>query len=190
MDTFWYDLKDAWADMLEPPWRHSGPDDERVGHWFAWLAGWAWAIAGLAFGALYAPSILQSVGLSDTGYQDWLVIGFAVLVGFLVQFLGWCLMTLPDLLHVDFIRNRSGWIRLLFIFVALALFVSIPLAAVGYGIYRYLTWVGASQGVVTVGFVGGLLIKTFAIPLIKSIVTGALFKWFMRWLRGSKTKSA
>jgi hypothetical protein len=36
-----------------------------------------------------------------------------------------------------------------------------------------------------------LLIKTFAIPLIKGIVTGALLRWFMRWLRGGKeTKAA
>jgi len=35
-----------------------------------------------------------------------------------------------------------------------------------------------------------LLIKTFLIPFIKAIVTGALFKWFMGWLRGGKAKSA
>jgi hypothetical protein len=34
--------------------------------------------------------------------------------------------------------------------------------------------------------VGALLIKTFAAPLIKGIVTGALFRWFMKWLRGGK----
>jgi hypothetical protein len=51
---------------------------------------------------------------------------------------------------------------------------------------RDLTWIGAGQHSVTVAFVGALLIKTFAAPLIKGIVTGALFRWFMKWLRGGK----
>jgi hypothetical protein len=50
--------------------------------------------------------------------------------------------------------------------------------------------VGAGQSSVTLAFVGGLLVKTFLIPFIKGLVTGALFKWFMSWLRGGKPKSA
>src|SRR5258708_3025637 len=38
-------------------------------------------------------------------------------------------------------------------------------------------------------FVGGLLVKTFLIPLIKGSATGAAFKWFMRWLRGGTSKA-
>jgi hypothetical protein len=66
--------------------------------------------------------------------------------------------------------------------------VSLPLAVVGYGIYRYFTWLSVSQHSITIAFVGALLVKTFLIPLIKGIVTGALFKFFMRWLRGDKPK--
>jgi hypothetical protein len=66
----------------------------------------------------------------------------------------------------------------------------LPFALVGYGIYRYLSVVGSEQRSITIAFVGGLLVKTFLIPLIKGIVTGALFKWFMNWLRSGKgTKS-
>lgn len=68
----------------------------------------------------------------------------------------------------------------------LALGLLVPFAGVGYGIYRYLTWAGAGQRTVTVSFVGGLLVKTLAIPLIKGIVTGAIFRWFTGWLRGGK----
>lgn len=52
--------------------------------------------------------------------------------------------------------------------------------------YRYVTWVGAEQSSVTIAFVGGQLIKTFAIPLIKGIVTGALFKRLITWLHAGK----
>lgn len=45
---------------------------------------------------------------------------------------------------------------------------------------------GDGKREVTIAFMGGLLIKTFAIPLIKGIVTGALFRWFMKWLRSDK----
>jgi hypothetical protein len=31
-----------------------------------------------------------------------------------------------------------------------------------------------------------LLGKMFAIPLTKGIMTGALLRWFMKWLRGGK----
>jgi hypothetical protein len=65
-----------------------------------------------------------------------------------------------------------------------------PFVVAGYAIYRLLTWVGPGQRSVTIAFVGGLLVKTFLIPFIKGIVTGALFKWFMGWLRGNKAKPA
>ena len=60
------------------------------------------------------------------------------------------------------------------------------MAVVGYGLYLYFTSVGADQRTVTIAFVGGLLVKTFLIPLIKSLVTGAAFKVLMDWLRGGE----
>src|SRR5262249_45985998 len=63
--------------------------------------------------------------------------------------------------------------QLLLVFYPVA---SLPLIGVGYGLYRYFTWGGAGQGSVAIALVGGLLVKTFAIPLIKGIVTGALFR--------------
>ena len=66
----------------------------------------------------------------------------------------------------------------------------LPFLAVGFGIYLYLRLIGTEQRAVIVAFVGGPLIKTFLIPFIKGIVTGALFKFFVRWLHGGKAKPA
>jgi hypothetical protein len=178
MDYLMDELKRAWLDMLEPPWRDSGSDKERFNHWFLWLVGWTWALAGLVLGALVAPSLVQVAGFSSTPYEDALVVGVAVLAGFIVQLLGWLIGALAGLITASWLDGTL-----------VATVVVLPLAGVGYGIYRYLTWVGAGQRSVTIAFVGGLLIKTFAIPLIKGIVTGALFKWFLNWLRGGNTKA-
>jgi hypothetical protein len=112
------------------------------------------------------------------------VIGVVALAGFLVQVLSWCLLALIfGVGKAASLPKALGWPVLLVVFV-------LPLAGVGYALYRYVTWVGTGQGVVTTAFLGGLLIKTFLIPFIKGIVTGAGFKLFMRWLRGGKPKSA
>ncbi len=243
-----------WLYMLDPPWRHSEPEPDpsvktdygtgpsigkwllwrmrRRLHWYVWVAGWLWAVAGLVLGALVAPLLLKRAGLSDTQYQDWIVIGVAVLAGFLVQFLSWCFL-IPSIVFMgrkiddarsyrylpegaELPRDESGQVdtvKLVFLhlqaeerymerpavlrFLAEAVLPElgtvtyylaplVPLVAVAYGIYRYLTWVGTGQSVVTIAFVGGLLIKTFAIPFIKGVVTGAMFRWFMKWLRGGK----
>ncbi len=177
-------LKVMWLWMLQPPWRHSGRGDERVSHWFIWLFGWAWALAGLVLGALSAPSHVQVAGLSDAPYQDALVIGVVALAGFLVQVLGWCLLALIfGVGKAVSLPKTLGWPVLLVVFV-------LPLAGVGYALYRYFTWVGAGQEVVTVAFVGGLLIKTFLIPLIKGILSGAALKFLIRVRGGGKTESA
>src|SRR5262249_16380771 len=153
--------------MLEPPWRDTRSQSERDIHLLTWLLGWAWALAGLVGGALVAPALVQFAGLSDTLYQDWLLIGVALLPAFLVQLGGWSLMLL-------LVRTpRWSERQLLLVFYPVA---SLPLIGVGYGLYRYFTWVDADQRSVTVAFVGGLLVKTFLIPLIKGIVTGAFIK--------------
>jgi hypothetical protein len=204
MSGLWVDMKAYMADMLEPPWRDTESDD--IGyHWLMWFVGWIWAIGGLVLGALYAPSLLQFAGLSDTPYQDWLVIGVAVVAGFLLQFLGWFLFASMWAVFfsdsfaplINLTEARSILVRLVVYPLAVVIvsllstaFV-VPFAVIGYGIYRYLNWVGTGQGLVTIAFVGALLVKTFLIPFIKGIVTGALFRWFMKWLRGGKdTKKA
>jgi hypothetical protein len=114
------------------------------------------------------------------------VIGVAVLAGFVVQFLGWWMLLMAEE-RWNAVTDLSFTVGLVSVLVA----VLLPFAGVGYGIYLYFTSVAADQRTVTVAFVGGLLVKTFVIPLIKAIVTGAAFRVLMRWLRGGKnTKSA
>ena len=59
-----------------------------------------------------------------------------------------------------------------------------------YALYRNLTWAGMGQQAVTLAFAGGLLLNAFASPLLMGIVTGALAKWFIGWLRSGKVKRA
>lgn len=203
------DLKQLWLYMLVPPWRRTESVETRINHWAGWLAGWAWVLAGLILGALVASPLLQFTGLANTSYDDWLIIGIAIFVGFVLQVVGWfvALFAFAILRSIFFLlfmlmslfvavfksQILSGISRPSFIVSLLATIGAalLPLVGVGYGIYRYLTWVGAGQREITIAFVGALLIKTFAIPLIKGVVTGALFSWFMKWLRGGKdTKKA
>lgn len=202
MKGFMDDLRDAWLYMFEPPWRSASNDREkRIGHWVLWLWIWSTPLSGLVLGALVAPSLVQIVGLANTPYTDWLVIAIAVLAGFLVQLLSFVLI-LSRLSVVDkanrlaagtrFGRSNVGvTINIITILATSLIALLLPLAGVSYGIYRYLTWEGAGQREATIAFIGGLLIKTFVIPFIKGIVTGTLFRWIMKWLRGGKdTKSA
>lgn len=217
-------VKERWLWMLEPPWRNTGMRTERRGHWRTWILGWAWAVAGLTIGAAIAPLAVRFVGFSNSTYQDWLIIGLAVVGGFLIQLLGWGLLSLGLALISVLSPTSLGPVRSRFLFLHQPFYprslryhrttakvyrpfaerlsywlgsllypviVVLPFAAVGYGFYLWLTWVGPDQREVTIAFVGGLLLKTFLIPFIKGIVTGALFKWFMNWLRGGKdTKAA
>jgi hypothetical protein len=177
-------LKVMWLWMLQPPWRHSGRGDEQPSHWFIWLLGWAWALAGLILGAVVAPSIVQVAGLSDNPYQGALLLGVVVLAGYLVQVLGWCVLALIfGVGKAVSLPKALGWPVLLVVFV-------LPLAGVGYALYPYRTWLGAHQEVVIVVFVGGLFVKAFFIPSIQAIATGMEFKLFLRRLRGGKPKSA
>jgi hypothetical protein len=66
-----------------------------------------------------------------------------------------------------------------------------PYVGVLYALYLYFTSASTDQELVTTGFAGGILIKTFAIPFIKGIVTGTLLKWVIKALGGGKdTKKA
>ncbi len=177
-------LKVMWVWMLQPPWRHSGLVNERASHWFIWLLGWAWSIAGLILGAVVAPSIVQVAGLSATPYLGALMIGGVVLAGFLVQALGWCVLALIfGIGKAVSLPKALGWPVLLVVFV-------LPLAGVGYALYPYLTWVGAHQEVITLILVGSLFVKAFLIPSLNAVAVGAGFKFIMQWLRGGKPKSA
>jgi hypothetical protein len=192
MDVYLHNLQEAWLWMLEPPWRHSGPAPWRRTHWLFWFLGSAWSFAGLVLGAVASPSLVRFAGLSDTLHHGALAIGVAVLVGLLVQSLVWFVLV-SALLVVVLISDRcslpfavalaSG------LLVCFALAV-LPFVGVGYALYRYFTWVGSGQGLVTIALVGALLVKTLIIPLIKGFMTGARLKLFMRWLRGGKPKSA
>jgi hypothetical protein len=205
MSEFAHSLRRIWLWMFEPPWRHSGADNEKDYHWLFWLSGWAWAVAGLVLGAFVAPALVQHVGLVNTPYQDSLVIGVAVVAGFLAQLVGWCLFWgIHIVLAWLWTRNgptRSHWVgennygrlsgnRLLGEFGMLMELAALLFLVLGFALYRYLTWVGPGQSQVITAFVGGLLVKTFLIPFIKGIVTGALFRRFMRWLRGDKVKAS
>lgn len=196
-------FKTIWLYMFEPPWRHSRPKYQQKAHWFVWVVGWAWALAGLILGAAVAPVALRLIGLVDSPNEFWLSIGMAVLVGFFGQVLGWILIGLTVLLAdvIAFPRPpdrataedyhlmaeastwERGWVLLVGVSVVA---IPLPFVVVLYALYRYVTWIGPGQSSVTIAFVGGLLVKTFLIPLIKGIVTGTLFKWFMKWLRGGK----
>lgn len=94
MSTITSSFKMYWLCMLEPPWQHTGPNDDRAAHWVFWLIGWGWAIAGLALGALVGSSVVRIPELAGIPYQDPLLIGVCVLAGFLVQSLGWCMVCL------------------------------------------------------------------------------------------------
>jgi hypothetical protein len=192
MDVYLHNLQEAWRWMLEPPWRHSGPSPWQKTHWLFWFLGTAWSLAGLVLGALVTPSLIRFAGLSDTFDQGAFVIGVAVLAGFLAQSLS-CFVLVSALLFVALICYRCSLpyaVALTSGLLVCFTLAVLPFVGVGYALYHYVTWVGTGQGVVTTAFVGGLLVKTFLIPLIKGIVTGALFKLFLRWLRGGKPKSA
>jgi hypothetical protein len=118
-------------------------------------------MAGLVLGALIAPWLVQFAGLSTTPYHDWLGVPVALLAGILVQYLGWILAFLLPL------RLIPPSLYKLLSYPAVAL----PLAGVGYGIYRYLTWVGPGQSSVRSAFFGALVVWWFLDLLIRVIVT-------------------
>lgn len=184
---FLQDARCMWLSMFALPWRNQSTDAvERGTTWTAWIVGWTWTLAGLAGGAVLAPGMVQAARLANTPYQDWLAIAIAVLASVLVQLCGLLLLSLwgvatPDD-YVAKVQSQAPSLHLLAgvltIWLAGLVAMVLPVAGIGYAVYRYLTWVGPGQHSVAVAFVGGLLIKTFAVPLIKGLATGALFKWF------------
>jgi hypothetical protein len=95
-------------------------------------------------GALYAPSLVRFAGLSDSLYQDTLIIGISVLAGFVVQLLGWVLLAViafssqrygPYIIWGLYRRLPTWPIRRLYATIYLGLIAIaslLPLAAVGY----------------------------------------------------------
>lgn len=172
--------------MLEPPWRPA-PEGKRT-DWFEWLSSWSWAIAGLVLGAFIAPPLVRYLGFANSRLQDQIDIGIAVLMGVLVQLVGWSLL-LAGLIWVRRL-NRLPTVLKPVLYFALSILVQFaPLVGVGYGIYRYLVWVGAGQRSVTIAFIGGLLVKAFVIPAVWGAIKSRAFQAFMRWLRGDKVKA-
>jgi len=177
-------VKVMWVWTLQPPWRHSGRSDERVSHWFIWLLAWAWSLAGLVVGATVAPSLVQVTGLAENPNLGALMVGVVVLAGFLAQVLGWCLLALIFAVgKAVSLPNALGRPVLLVVFV-------LPLAALGYILYRSGTRAGAHQDIVPLIFVGGVFVKAFLIPSVSAMATDAGLKVLMGRLRGGKPKSA
>jgi hypothetical protein len=181
-------LKQTWLWTLEPPWWSSGSEKERSAHWFVWVLGWVWAIGGIAIGALYAPLLIEAVGLSGSSYRDILLIVIAVFAGFILHLFGWFIEILMESQArrqgVEKIAGNEGLTSVFFIVI-----FGFPLLVMLLALSFYLNVASAGKQSVTVGFVGALLVKTFLFPLIKGIVTGAIFMWFKNWLRGGKAKA-
>lgn len=204
-------LKTVWSNMIELPWRGSqntGVFDRaverglslysgnggwiqhpelfaRTMRWLAWIAGWVWSLSGLLLGAFIAPSLMQRIGLARSPYQDYTTIAIAVVVGLLIQLLAWLVMLLADWTARG-ISTPMPLHRLLVFTPISILLMCWPVAAVGYALYRYLTWIGPDQRAITIAFVGGLFVKVLIIPGIKTVLTGYGFKRLMAWLRDDK----
>jgi hypothetical protein len=52
----------------------------------------------------------------------------------------------------------------------LVVFAPLPLVGIGYELYRYIELEGAHQGIVTLGVLGGLVVKTLLIPVSKPLL--------------------
>ncbi len=138
----------SWRRWRDLPWRRFHSRNE-------WLLYIAFALLGLVLGALVAPSLVQVTRGVGTVYQDALVVAVALVSSLCVFLVGYNLAFVMVLL--------SAWISQ-WIWGA---YVTLVFAAIGYGVYRYVTWVGPGQREVAIAFVGGLLVKTFLIPLIR-----------------------
>lgn len=185
----WLDgLKTVWLLMLEPPWHYAQIGVQRNARWFFWLAGWFWMVAGLLLGALVAASLIQPLGITDEAYQTWLVLGVAILAGFLVQALGVAVLAVFQV-----ITPRGDWKNLpfrfaLLLFLLLYALAALPIVGVAYGIYRYLTWLGPGQSGTLVALVVGMALKATA-PFLCSLILnrGRIIK-IKAWLLGKTTK--
>jgi hypothetical protein len=138
-----------WRDLPWLPWRRFHARDE-------WPLNVAFALLGLVLGALAAPSLVQVTRGAGTAYQDALVVAVALVSSLCVFLVGYHLAFVMVLLSAWISQRIWG------------AYVTLVVAAIGYGVYRYVAWVGPGQREVSVAFVGGLLIKVFLIPLIRA----------------------
>jgi hypothetical protein len=145
--------------MLTPPWQNVDADEDKLLHTLAWILGWMWALAGIILGALISPYLLTTWGLMNSTYHDLVVICVAAVMGFLVQFLvqflGWALLFSAFLADELFTRdtNRES---LLAVFIIVFICLPLPLALVDYGIYLYVSTIGAQSGLISTGVIGGV----------------------------------
>ena len=139
----------SWRRWRDVPWRRFHTRD-------GWSLYVAFALLGLVLGALAAPSLVHVTGLAGTCYQDVLAVALALVSSLCVFRVG------EDLAFV---------MVLLFAWISWRIweaYVTVVIAAIGYGVYRYVTWLGPGQRDVAIAFVGGLLIKVFLIPLVRA----------------------
>lgn len=205
MDFF----KRLWLVMLEPPWQLAKKSVAPVLDWSIWLAFWAWAIAGMAGGAMIAPMLVQWAGLTNTSFADWLEIAIAVVAGVFAQAVGMLIalfvfalgIAIVVLCLIPIALIRREWVQALFDswdehefgpynISVYALMGLSPIACTGYGIYYYLNTLGANERTFAITFAGAFLVKAFAIPFIQSIFSGTLSKWFINWLRTGEKAAA
>jgi hypothetical protein len=146
----------SWKFMLTPPWKETDLPT-KLYHWVDWVVGWVWSLAGMVGGAFLAPVLLLRFGLRDGPYQDALVIAVTAAGGFVVQLAGWLLLTVTTIAPTAWLSKRGAfkqpltWLErpswmvipagLVLLGIVLTIF-TLPLAAVGYGLLRYLTTIG------------------------------------------------
>jgi hypothetical protein len=166
--------------------------------------GWTWFLAGALLGGIVAPYLLNVWGLANTQYEVPALAAIGAVFGFLVQLVGWFVMSiLSNLMPTERLRPylaeeryRSGesrrqlFIVLAFVFGTFLASFLFPLALVGYGVYLYVTTLGAQSGLTTTAVIGGTLIKLaviFAVPLLRGLVFTLLVGrviWLLRKVRG------
>jgi hypothetical protein len=145
------------------------------------------------FIASVASAPLRELRLESVSFPDWLAIPFAVFAGLLAQTVEGALILVLMGVHLRTFNTYDSWqhiprLRRGAIRLAQYTLHLVPFAGLGFAIYRYFSGVGEGQHTVAVAFVGGVLIILIAISLTKGIMSGALLRRFMTWLRGDRDK--
>jgi hypothetical protein len=200
MSTFTEFFRLVWLSMVTMPWqrlpgKHNISKLTQIG---GWTLGWAWSLAGLAFGALLAPYLMQQLPSTAVTYEDKIQVVIAVATGFLAQAVGWLLafcIGVPLFLLVAGPRKRNE------ISALKAVLISLPFSALLWGAaalpivalyYLYQLYISSSE-TASAGntFVIATLVKVALIlgwPIVKSLVVGLVLARVMMWLRGEMKK--